>query len=172
MPTLSDQEIYDVVFSAFGDLGSDTCVIMGAICLAESGGDTEAVGDNYESGHQTADSPYRWDSGLAQINSIHNFDSQLLINDPAYNLSCARAIYNYQGFQAWSTFKGGQFRAFIPRMEATVEGLTSLPVVPPPFSREDLILLYFQLYGYPQNVIVEPDGFEFDGRRRYKLVIR
>lgn len=173
MPVLSDVEIYQLAFGAFGDLGQDTAIIFGAICLAESGGDTQAILDNVAGGWQPFGSPYQWDRGLAQINSIHGFDAQLLLDDPAYNVSCARAIYNRQGFQAWSVFKGGQFRAFLQRMQsAATASAPSLPnPEPPPFSRDDLIPLYFQLYGYEQRVLIDPDGFEPDGRRRYLLIL-
>lgn len=172
MPILSDAEIYELAFGAFGDLGRDTAVIFGAICLAESGGNTEAVLDNVAGGWQPEGSPYQWDRGLAQVNSIHGFDAQRLLDDPAYNVACARAIYNQQGFQAWSVFKGGQFRAFLARMEA-VAGVVPVPplALPPPFMRDDLRPLYLQVYGYESRVLIEPDGFEADGRRRYRLIL-
>lgn len=131
MPILRDDEIYRLSFVAFGDLGPDAVMIFGAICLAESGGNTEAVYDNVAGGWQPAGSQYQFDRGLAQINSVHGFDPVRLLSDPAYNCQCARQIYNLQGFQAWSTFKGGQFEAFMPRMRAAAEAVGNLPVEPP-----------------------------------------
>jgi len=121
MPILSDAEIYRLAFDSFGDLGRDHAVIFGAICLAESGGRTDAVLDNVAAGYQPVGSPYQFDRGLPQINSIHGYDAARLLSDPAYACACARAIYNFQGFGAWSTFNGGQFRAFMPRMEAAAD---------------------------------------------------
>lgn len=173
MRPLDDLGIYNAAGSAFGDLGRSNVIIMGAIVLAESGGDIEAIGDNFASGHQPEDSPYRWDRGLAQINSVHGFDPELLLNDPYYNLAAARSVWNRQGWPAWSTFRGGQFREFLPRMEAAANTTEPPPdkVEPPPFSRDDLTLLYFHMYGYGQGVTIERVMVDSNGRRIYRVTL-
>ena len=174
MIQLTDQEIYDYCWEAFHDVSDEAVIIMGAICLAESGGKVDAVGDNYASGHQSEFSAYRWDRGLAQINSVHNFfDARLLVTDPQYNLEAARMIYDWQGFYAWSTFKGGQFRAFVPRMEACVTTYAPEPTVPlsPPFAKADLAPIYFLVYNLTSKASIEPQPME-NGNRVYKVVIR
>lgn len=182
MTTITDAELYRYAYEAFGDLGRDIVVIIGAIGLAESHEDAppfharvDAEFDNVAHGFQPEGSPYQWDRGWPQINSIHGFDATRLLRDPAYAAACARSVYNRQGFQAWSTFKGGQFRAFISRMELAADAfgvpMPAADVVPPPFSRDDLMPLFFQLYGYHQQIRIEPEGYEADGRRRYQLVM-
>lgn len=173
MTLLNDREIYAAVASAFGDLGRDNCIIGGAVALAESAGETSAVGDNFASGHQPENSPYRWDDGLMQINSVHGFDRQRLVEDPLYNTACGRAVWNRQGWPAWSTFKGGQFRAFLDRMTVAADSFndTPAPELSPPWSRDDLIALWVYSYGYPGNVAIEPLAPAPDGRRAYSLLL-
>lgn len=176
-PMLSDLEVYTYAHDAFGDLGRDMAILFGAIGLAESGGDVGAEFDNVAHGYQPEGSPYQYDRGWPQINSVHGFDAERLRTDPAYAAAAGRAVFNRQGFQAWSMFKGGQFRAFLPRMEEAAGAFEAAliapsPLMPPPFSRDDLMPLFFELYGYSQGVVIEPDGFEADGRRRYRLILR
>lgn len=125
MTRLSDLEIYKLTLKWFGDISEDAPVIAGAIALAESGGEVSAVGDNYPR-WQTASSPYRWDQGLMQINSVHGYDGVKLINDADYNVECGRLIYDRQGFGAWSTYSGAglptgaakPYEQYLPRMNA------------------------------------------------------
>lgn len=178
MAKLSDVELFEVVHRYFGDLPIETQVLMGAIALAESGGETEAVGDNFASGHQSEHSPYRWDLGLFQINSVHGFNRERLLGDAGYNAWCARAIWDRQGFPAWSTFKAQSFRPYVTRMEAAATNFLApdapTPVeslLSPPLSKDDAVPLFIQLYGYNQGIIIDPLPRSADGRRSYNIVM-
>lgn len=104
MARLSQQALYALAQKHFGDLGPGAVETAVRIAQAESGGDYAAVGDNYRSGHQSANSRARYDRGLMQINSQHPYDPGRLVSDPDYNMRAAREIFNRQGFQAWATY--------------------------------------------------------------------
>jgi hypothetical protein len=73
----------------------DDLVTSVAIALAESGGDPQAQGDNHTS------------VGLWQIHfTVHPEFDRSRLTDPAYNASCAYALYTRRGgtFQDWSAF--------------------------------------------------------------------
>ncbi|MSQ29145.1 MAG: hypothetical protein EXR68_01470 [Dehalococcoidia bacterium] len=106
--------------------GDDLIDTVTAICLAESGGETQAVNDNYPRWRPDPDSPYRYDYGLAQINSIHGFEAQRLLDDADYNLAAARRVYDRQGLRAWSTYNAG---AHLPFMLSPLAWI-SLPASP------------------------------------------
>ena len=100
----------------FGDLGVNAQQTIVAIAMAESRGDITAVGDNYLSGHQGENSAFRYDYGLLQINSVHEFDSELLVTDPVYNFKCGRIIYDYDGsFDPWVTFQYDKHLPWMPK---------------------------------------------------------
>lgn len=122
---LSDGEIRAFAAHHFGDLGAEAVEIARAICLAESGGEVGAINDNYPRWQPDANSIYRYDYGLMQINSVHQFDAQRLVSDGDYNFGCARVIYNMQGWNAWTTYKWGAYLAFYQEPVA-------LPPEPPP----------------------------------------
>lgn len=111
---LSQDRVRHVVTRYFFNVNEEAIDTMTAIVMAESGGKIDALGDNFKSGHQTENSVYRWDYGLAQINSVHDYDSKRLVTDADYNLWAARQIYSRQGFRAWTTYKGGQYKKFMP----------------------------------------------------------
>ena len=112
---LSPMEVERIARKHFGDLGNVAVATAVAIAYAESGGHTDALGDNFNSGHQSEHSPYRYDLGLMQINSVHQYDMQRLINDPDYNMECARKIFNTQGWEAWSTYNNQAYlKHYIP----------------------------------------------------------
>lgn len=77
-----------------------------AIALAESGGDIHSENHNTNG---------TVDKGLWQVNSVHGFPGDLF--DPKYNLLAACSVYKSQGFNAWSTYKNGAYRQFIPEAE-------------------------------------------------------
>ena len=92
----------------FGDLGLHSQRTIVAIAMAESGGDIRARHDNVASGHQPDGSSAHTDYGLLQINSIHGFDSERLLSEPAYNFECGRKIYDNAGsFNPWVTYQKG-----------------------------------------------------------------
>lgn len=115
MAMLSREEVERIARKHFGDLGNVAVATATAIAFAESGGYSDAVNDNYPRFQASTTSPYRYDFGLMQINSVHAYDMQRLIQDPDYNMECARAIFNKQGWEAWTTFKAGSHLAhYIP----------------------------------------------------------
>jgi cell wall-associated NlpC family hydrolase len=79
-------------------------VIMVAISKAESGWNTTAI--------NTANSNGSVDRGLFQVNSIHGFDANRLLNDAQYNTECAKNIYDRQGLGAWSVYNSGAWQKY------------------------------------------------------------
>ena len=52
------------------------------------------------------------DYGLFQINSIHGYDKNDLM-DPAFNIDVAYKIYKSQGLRAWSVYNSGKYLNYI-----------------------------------------------------------
>ena len=89
-------------------------VIMAAIAMAESGGDSNAHNN------RPPDDSY----GLWQVNMIGNLgparrkqfgigtDDEL--KDPVVNVNAAKLIKQSQGFKAWSVYSSGAYRKFLP----------------------------------------------------------
>lgn len=87
--------------------------IMAAIAMAESGGNSAAVG------HNTNGST---DTGLWQINSVHNVSG---MTDPEANAKEAVKIYKSQGLSAWTTYTSGAYKKFLKSgVSAVTTGLT------------------------------------------------
>lgn len=76
---------------------------MGAIALAESGGNPRAT-------HTDADGSI--DRGLWQINSVHGYPAAESF-DPATNAREALQVFHSQGLTAWSTYVSGAYRRFM-----------------------------------------------------------
>lgn len=78
-----------------------------AVALAESSGRTDATNRNSNGSR---------DYGLWQINTVH---SALLASgdkfNPADNARMAYQIWKSSGWRAWSSYKSGRYRAYIPR---------------------------------------------------------
>jgi hypothetical protein len=99
--------------------------IMAAIALAESGGRTEAHNPN----RSTGDNSY----GLWQINMIDNLgverrrqfglksDEQL--KDPATNVRAAKRVFESQGLGAWSVYRSGAYRQYLPEAKRALARL-------------------------------------------------
>lgn len=77
-----------------------------AIALAESNGRTDAINRNNSNGSV--------DRGLWQINSVHDKLPGDRFN-PADNARLAYQIWKNGGWRAWSTYKSGRYRAYLPR---------------------------------------------------------
>lgn len=101
MPTLTAAQIAQLVKQA--GFPQNTHVTMVAIALAESGGRVEVVSPFNKNGTK--------DYGLFQINSVHGYVERDLVSDAAFNTRCAKAIYDRQGFQAWSVYNNGKYEA-------------------------------------------------------------
>lgn len=108
----------------FDDQGEVIVQKMVAIAFAESGGETDAIGDNWQSGHQSVNSPARYDDGLWQINSQWGFSRNRLRLDPAYNAEVARYIFDRQGLNAWTTYRFGLWERFYRAPEQLSPTLT------------------------------------------------
>ncbi len=99
--------------------------IMAAIALAESGGRAGAHNDN----RSTGDNSY----GLWQINMIDNLgterrrqlglksDEQL--KDPATNVRAAKRVFESQGLGAWSVYRSGAYRQYLPEAKRALARL-------------------------------------------------
>lgn len=123
MPVLSDQEIARLASDA-GFTGRDLETAV-AVALAESRGDSDAVGDV-----NLQNEVYGPSVGLWQIRSVNpghgnRFDQQhhneAANYDPATNARNAHAIFERRGWRPWSTHTGGQYRQFLDRARRAVE---------------------------------------------------
>lgn len=92
---------------AGGPSTGDLPAVMAAIALAESSGNPNA---------RNVDSNGTVDRGLWQINSS-NFDSDSLFN-PQTNAKWAVKVYNRQGLNAWTTYKTGAYKKYLPGASA------------------------------------------------------
>jgi phage protein D len=111
-----------------GFTGNDA-VIMGAIAMAESTGNVRALNSK----------PPDLSYGLWQINMIGGLgparraqlglSSNEQLYNPATNARAARAIWQQQGFNAWSVYKSGAYRRYLDAARqggATLAGLDAL----------------------------------------------
>ena len=104
-----------------GGFTPEQAKIMAAIALAESSGRARALNDNTDTG----DLSY----GLWQINMI-DYPTYKLgeerrkqmklkdndeLYDPAVNVRAAKMIFDQQGYDAWSVYKSGAYKKFLPK---------------------------------------------------------
>jgi tape measure domain-containing protein len=90
--------------------------IMAAIAMAESSGNSSALNNN----PKTGDLSY----GLWQVNMIGRMGPERrrqfgignndALYDPATNAMAARRVFESQGFGAWSVFRSGAYRQYLP----------------------------------------------------------
>jgi hypothetical protein len=98
---------------------------MAAIIKAESRGNPNAYNPNAATG----DKSY----GLAQINMIGGLGPARLkqfglksneqLFDPATNLRAAKQVKDSSGFGAWTTYKSGAYKQFLPEVQKSAAGL-------------------------------------------------
>lgn len=104
MTTLSDAQVAGYAKSA-GFTGGDVAICV-AVCHAESGCRTDVVNNDNANGTR--------DYGLMQINSSH---AQLLSSgnwqNPGDNMRMAYAVFQSQGWRAWSTYNSGAYKPFL-----------------------------------------------------------
>lgn len=131
MTRLSKDTIQRIISQVFHT--PDHRRIMYAIVMAESGGVLDAVNDNYPR-WQSLNSPYRWDYGLAQINSVHGYDKDRLLKEPFYNLTAAREIFSRQGWNAWTTYRWGLYEKYLE------------PLMPARLTKEELQAVWITEY--------------------------
>lgn len=114
MAKLTPQEIAGYALQAGWDPKKIPEVV--AIAQAESSGDPLALNPNV----QTGDESY----GLMQINMLGAMGPERLkqfglkskeqLYDPVTNLKAAKKIYEQQGPGAWSVYKSGKYKEFLP----------------------------------------------------------
>lgn len=102
---------------------------MTAVALAESGGRPQAFNPNV----QTGDRSY----GLFQVNMLgglgparmkqFGLKSEKELFDPTTNVRAAKQILESQGLGAWSAYKGGQYKQFLPEAQKAVSSLGEQP---------------------------------------------
>jgi tape measure domain-containing protein len=100
--------------------GANDAAIMAAIAMAESGGRSGAHNNNASTG----DNSY----GLWQINMLGGMGPQRrrqfgiaendALFDPATNANAARAVFGSQGFGAWSVYRSGAYKQYLPEAQA------------------------------------------------------
>lgn len=102
---------------------------MTAISLAESGGRLQAFNPNA----QTGDRSY----GLFQVN-MHGglgparmkqfgLKNEKDLFNPETNVRAAKQILESQGLGAWSVYKSGKYKEYLPQAQKAVQGLGSVP---------------------------------------------
>lgn len=106
--------------------------IMAAIAMAESGGRSAAHNNNAATG----DNSY----GLWQVNMLgrmgperrrqFGIGSNEALFDPAVNASAARKVFESQGFGAWSVFKSGAYKQYLPGAMRAQAGAPPAPMLP------------------------------------------
>lgn len=123
MPTLSAQEIYNLAVKA-GFSGTQAATAT-AIALAESGGNTTALGD-------TTLQTEKWGPsvGLWQIRSLKaesgtgGVRDATRLTDPAFNARSAYSIYQSQGWNAWTVYKTGAYARYANEVGGLTESST------------------------------------------------
>lgn len=103
----------------------DKIPIMTAISLAESSGNPRAFNPNASTG----DKSY----GLFQVNMLGGLGPERMkqfglkkedeLFDPATNVRAAKQILGSQGLGAWSVYKGGQYKQFLPEAQKAFSSL-------------------------------------------------
>jgi len=101
--------------------------VMAAIALAESGGRTNAHNPN----RSTGDNSY----GLWQINMIDNLGRERRRSyglkkdedlwDPATNVRAAKKVHDSQGLNAWTVYRTGAYRQYLPEAKRALARLRS-----------------------------------------------
>lgn len=168
MPLLSDGEIRAHVAHHFGDLGAQAVETGRAIVYAESAGHSDALGDNYPRWVSNPDAASRYDRGLWQINGVHGYDADRLLSDPDYNSAAARAIFDLQGWGAWTSYRWGTYLDFY--QEPTVPEPSPTPPMP---SMQEVFLavadVYYPAYDPHRRTFLVPARYETWDNTRFRV---
>lgn len=108
-------------------LNRDQAITMGAIMMAESGGDPKQLNNN----PRTGDLSY----GLFQINMIADLGPARRqqyglrrnedLHDPNKNIDIAVKILGSSGLTAWGAFKNGSYKQYLPAARAAYDRIAS-----------------------------------------------
>lgn len=119
--SLGTEKLVSLAQSA-GFKGEDAAT-MAAIAMAESGGKSGAINDN----PKTGDLSY----GLWQINMIgklgparrkeFGIESNEQLLDPATNANAAKKVKDSSGFGAWSVYKSGKYKDYLPAAQEALK---------------------------------------------------
>lgn len=106
-------------------VSADKIPTMTAISLAESSGNPRAFNPNASTG----DKSY----GLFQVNMLGGLGPERMkqfglkkeeeLFDPAVNARAAKKILESQGLGAWSVYKGGQYKQYLPEAQKAFSSL-------------------------------------------------
>ena len=130
MSTLNAQQIASLLQKQ--GVAKEKIPTMTAIALAESSGRLQAFNPN----SQTGDRSY----GLFQVN-MHGglgparmkefgLKSEKDLFNPETNVKAAKRILESQGLGAWSVYKGGQYKQFLPEAQKALSSLGTAPAMP------------------------------------------
>jgi hypothetical protein len=130
MSTLNAQQIASLLQKQ--GVAKEKIPTMTAIALAESSGRLQAFNPN----SQTGDRSY----GLFQVN-MHGglgparmkefgLKSEKDLFNPETNVKAAKRILESQGLGAWSVYKGGQYKQFLPEAQKALSSLGTAPATP------------------------------------------
>lgn len=121
--TISDLDIAKLAdtidswkWDKINDPTSGQIAIAVAVCLAESGGNPNAISPT-------------GDYGLWQINKAahENLFNEYRWNVPADNVKMAAAVYNAKGnWTPWTTYTSGKYKRYLPRGEAASKKLMGI----------------------------------------------
>jgi nucleoid-associated protein YgaU len=119
---LTQQQVVDLAIKA--GFTPENAQIASAIALCEAPftidhvphANFDAIGDQ-----QLADAKWGFSYGAFQIRSLRadkgtgRWRDELKLVDPLFNTKAARQIKLSQGWTAWTTYKNGQYEAFLPK---------------------------------------------------------
>lgn len=116
---LTAQQLYNLISQAAKSKGVNIPEGDKRKLVATAFGESGARVDAFNG----ANSNGSWDAGLWQINSIHGYDKNRLLSDPAYNAAAAVDVYAGQGLDAWVVYNTGKYEQYMPQANA-VKGAT------------------------------------------------
>lgn len=190
---LTRTEIADIAWRHWGDTGNENVAIAIAVCFAESGGKVDAVNDNFPRWQPDPNSIYRYDYGLWQVNSVHGYNAEFLLSHPDYNAACARAVWDAQGWGAWSTYNVGAHQRFLepflppqntesivtpeiapaPAEEAPVRPESPVEGLPRALTLNEAYLkltdAFITAYDSNRDTKFNVAGYRYDGTKRYAV---
>lgn len=101
--TLSSYNVWQLAELAYAAGFGTQSVVAAAVAMAESSGNPIIIVQDSNGTH---------DVGLWQINSVHGYsDSDMQI--PSKNVVAAKAVYDSQGWEGWTTYKTGAYKKYL-----------------------------------------------------------